>query len=273
MSETDVYVERPPLSRLAPYVVSVWRQSTSAPYLQRHLPHGGAELRCKLGEEPEIVGPSASPRVEELPGGTSLVGARFHPGGLAALLGRPSDELTDLRVDAAAVLGPSADGAGETIAGSSAPLIELQEILLAARDRAMPVVDPLVSETVERLRPRHGERVADVSRALFISERQLRRRCEVAVGLSPKALQRILRFQTFRAMAQLAIAQGRGPTDDGLAAMAASAGYADQSHLTRECTRLTGTTPASLLGVATERCSCGHDHAASFASWLRAHPA
>jgi AraC-like DNA-binding protein len=34
--------------------------------------------------------------------------------------------------------------------------------------------------------------------------------------------------------------------DDALAAIAAEAGYADQAHLTRECGRLSGLTPAAL---------------------------
>jgi AraC-like DNA-binding protein len=36
----------------------------------------------------------------------------------------------------------------------------------------------------------------------------------------------------------------------GLATLAAEAGYADQAHLTRECRRLTGRTPAELLAAA-----------------------
>jgi AraC-like DNA-binding protein len=34
---------------------------------------------------------------------------------------------------------------------------------------------------------------------------------------------------------------------DGLAALAFAAGYADQAHLTRECRRLAGRTPAELV--------------------------
>jgi AraC-like DNA-binding protein len=85
--------------------------------------------------------------------------------------------------------------------------------------------------------------VASLTASLYISETQLRRRCRTAVGLAPKALHRTLRFQGFLALVQQAIAQGRAPTDDGVALLALRAGYADQSHLTRECVRLTGVSP------------------------------
>jgi AraC-like DNA-binding protein len=114
------------------------------------------------------------------------------------------------------------------------------------------------------------EDVGSLTTSLFISERQLRRRCQAATGLAPKALHRVLRFQGFLALAQHAMAHGRAPTDDGLAMLAAEAGYADQPHLNRECLRLTGASPRAFLGDAERTCACGHDHAASFTPLLRA---
>ena len=76
---------------------------------------------------------------------------------------------------------------------------------------------------------------------LGISERSLRRRCHEAFGYGPKSLDRILRFQHFLWLA------GAGE-ETGLSALAAAAGYADQAHLTREARRLSGLTPAAILG-------------------------
>jgi AraC-like DNA-binding protein len=53
-----------------------------------------------------------------------------------------------------------------------------------------------------------------------------------------------------------------------VAGLAVDVGYADQAHLSRECLRLAGVTPSQLLGGNVERCSCGHDHAASYAPFL-----
>jgi AraC-like DNA-binding protein len=68
-----------------------------------------------------------------------------------------------------------------------------------------------------------------------MSERHLRRRCEVAVGYGPKTLDRVLRFQRFRRLREHRVAS--------LAQLAFESGYADQAHLTREYRRLAGTTP------------------------------
>jgi transcriptional regulator GlxA family with amidase domain len=75
---------------------------------------------------------------------------------------------------------------------------------------------------------------------LAISERQLRRRFDLAVGYGPKTMQRILRFR--RVIDHLAA----GPASADLADLASRTGYADQAHLTRETTRLAGLPPAAL---------------------------
>ena len=139
-----------------------------------------------------------------------------------------------------------------------------------ARARAGEPPDPLVSEAVRDLMPWRTAEVTSLSASLYISETQLRRRCRTAVGLAPKALHRILRFQGFLALVQQAIAQGRAPSDDGLALLALRVGYADQSHLTRECVRLTGVSPRVFLTETQRACACGHDHSASVAPVLRA---
>jgi AraC-like DNA-binding protein len=73
----------------------------------------------------------------------------------------------------------------------------------------------------------------------------LRRRCQDAVGYGPKTLQRVLRFRRFVAQIDAAAGNPRAGAGD-LATIAARAGYADQAHLTRECRRLAGLTPAAL---------------------------
>jgi AraC-like DNA-binding protein len=75
-----------------------------------------------------------------------------------------------------------------------------------------------------------------------LSDRQLRRRFEAAVGYGPKTFQRIVRFQRWLDLTRSTPAEQRRLTD-----LAAEAGYADQSHLTREVSRLAGQPPAALL--------------------------
>jgi AraC-like DNA-binding protein len=272
------HTERAPAPALAGLVSSVWVQQVSpasAPYTHRNVPNGSVELRCRLGSVPQVVGPLTRPLIEVLAPGTTVVGVRFHPGAAASVLGLPASELVDQAVSADDVWGRSAAALGERVA--DAPSVEAAQVVLEARlaaraaDAASP--DPLVVEAVRELRPWRTEDVGSLTSKLSVSERHLRRRCQSAVGLAPKALHRMLRFQGFLALMQLALSQGRAPAAEGLARLAAEAGYADQSHLTRECVRMTGVTPAAFIGQTQQTCGCGHDHSASFLPLLRSRAA
>src|SRR5437588_669148 len=62
--------------------------------------------------------------------------------------------------------------------------------------------DPLVGAAVRALMPWHPVNIDALATHLALSASQLRRRCLHAVGVSPKVLQRTLRFQGFLALAQ-----------------------------------------------------------------------
>ena len=62
-------------------------------------------------------------------------------------------------------------------------------------------------------------------------------------GVAPKEYQRIARFERSRSVLVHNAARGRAD----LAGVAAVAGYADQSHLTREWTAMAGCTPTTWL--------------------------
>jgi AraC-like DNA-binding protein len=270
------YVERPPVAALAGVISSVWIQqvaSDAEPYTQRNIPNGGVELLCAVGTVPRVVGPLTRPLVEVLAPGTTVIGARFHPGAAPSVLGMPASELVDLTLETDELWGRAAVALGELVDGAASPqdaLTALQRHVVG-RLAGAAAPDLLVSEAVGQLRWRTDD-VGSLTSSLHISERQLRRRCQAAVGLAPKLLHRMLRFQGFLALAQHAIAQGKAPTDDGLALLAAEAGYADQPHLSRECLRLTGVSPRTFLEQTEHACACGHDHAASFTPLLRSRP-
>jgi AraC-like DNA-binding protein len=269
------YVERPPVPALRELVSSVWIQQVARgaePYVHRQIPNGAVELRCTVGSAPQVVGPLTEPLVEVLEPGTTVVGVRFVPGAAPTVTGLPASDIVGLALDAEELWGRSAVALGEAVAAAASP----QESLAAVQGHVRKQVsagegpDPLVSEVVRQLMPWRARDVTSLSASLYISETQLRRRCRTAVGVAPKVLHRMLRFQGFLALVQQTIAQGRPPTGDGLAALAVRAGYADQPHLTRECVRLTGVSPRIFLARTQQTCSCGHDHSASFAPILRA---
>jgi AraC-like DNA-binding protein len=270
MAVMESYVERAPVPGLAGVVRTVWIQHTGeTAYVQRHLPTGGVEMHFPLGGRPQLLGPLTGPEIEVIPAHTTIVGVRFHPG-RTPLLPAVLDDLVDQRVGLTELCGSSADRLAETMARAAAPeraLAVLQTHLLHEFRTAVQV-DPLVGEAVRVLMPWHPVNIDTLATHLALSASQLRRRCLHAVGVSPKVLQRTLRFQGFLALAQAgATARGRRGAD-GMAGLAVDAGYADQAHLSRECLRLTGRTPRQLLGGSVDRCGCGHEHSASYRPFL-----
>lgn len=267
----QTYVEQPAPSALDGLVSTTWVQRVeSGSLIHRDVPSGSVELRCRVGAVPQVVGPLTRARVEVLEPGTTVVGVRLHPAAAARVLSMPASELVDQVVPVddvwrgrGAPLAKEIDAAPTPEAAVEVLLRRVTESLAAASG------DSLVAAAVRQLRW-SADDVAVVARELHVSERHLRRRMLAQVGLAPKTLQRTLRFQRFLALAQHLMADGRAPTDDGLARLAADAGFADQAHLSRECMRLTGLTPSVFLGNAVQFCACGHDHAAAYAPLLQA---
>jgi AraC-like DNA-binding protein len=170
----------------------------------------------------------------------TFVVLRFRPGAAAPVLGVHGEELADARVGVSVLWGRGEMERLESRladAASPAAAADVLQDVVAARVRELP--DPAVEAVVAELRSRDVG-VAALARRTGLSERQLLRRCTSALGYGPKTLARILRFQRFRALAAV-----RGGA--GLAELAVDAGYADQPHLTRECVRLGGVTPAAFL--------------------------
>jgi AraC-like DNA-binding protein len=255
---------------LAGVVRTVWIQRTgAAAYLQRHLPTGGVEIHFPVGGHPQLVGPLTGPEIEVIPAHTTVVGVRFQPG-TAPPLPTVLDDLVDQRLGLAELWGSSVDRLEEAMTPAETPeraLLALQGRLRQQFRRAGRA-DPLVREAVQALMPWHPVDIGTLATHLALSASQLRRRCVQAVGMSPKVLQRTLRFQGFLALAQAgATASGRRGAD-GMAGLAVDVGYADQAHLNRECLRLTGLTPRQLLGGRIDRCTCGHEHSASYQPFL-----
>jgi AraC-like DNA-binding protein len=246
----------------------VWIQSVAAgsePHRHRTIPHGSVELQCEIGGLPRVVGPQTVPRLETLAPGTTAVGIRFRLGAAPTVLGVPASELVDLTIAAEELWGPAAVRIGELVASARTPEEAASALEAAAFARATEMEpDPVVAGAAALLLPGRTEDVASLPSELYVSERTLRRRVQAAIGLPPKVVHRLLRFQGF-----LALAHGRGGDPAELAMLAAEAGYADQSHLTRECLRLAGLSPRALMQESLEHCRrAGHDHAVSYAPLL-----
>jgi AraC-like DNA-binding protein len=264
----EMYRERRPAAELGRLVACVSVQQVfpgSEPFTHRPVPNGSAELLCEVGAMPRVVGPQTRPLEHTLMPGRTVVGVRFKPGAAPSLLGVPASELVNLQVGADELWGRSAVALGEAVAAAASPweAAAKLEAAIAGRLAGAAEPDPVALEAVRLLLPGRTRDVTSLPSELYISESQLRRRLRDATGFAPKLLHRMLRFQGF-----LALAQGYEHPSRELARLATDAGYADQSHLTRESARLAGLSPQTLLRNSERYCGPTHDHAAYYGPLL-----
>jgi AraC-like DNA-binding protein len=164
----------------------------------------------------------------------------FTPLGARRFLGMPGSELTNQIVELGDVL-PETDLLVEELEGlpTWAARFDRLEAAVLARAHAAPLLPPAVEFAWRRLRDTHGgEPVAHIAGELGCSRRHLSKSFGTELGLPPKALARVLRFQ--RAVGLL--------RDGGeLADVAYTCGYSDQPHFNRDFRALAGVTPTEFL--------------------------
>jgi AraC-like DNA-binding protein len=237
------YLSVAPAAPLRPFVECLWVHAISdrGPGDDRRiLPDGRIDLVWLPELGVLVAGPQSRHTSRPLGAPLLAFGARFHPGAAPALLRVPASEMVDAHVPLDAIEPGLAARLDARLAHASGPpeaFAALEEELLGSLDR-LGEPDPVMREAT-RLLGGGPASVAEVAAGVYVSERQLERRFAERVGYGPKTFQRIARFQ--RAVEQLQRDGGE------LARAAASAGYADQAHLTRESRRLAGLTPRQLV--------------------------
>ena len=187
-------------------------------------------------------------------GRVAVVGVRLHPHGAAALIRLPQHELAGATIH----LGDLAGGLARDLAAIAPGDLrlaaeEVQRVLLARVrfDR----LDRRVAFAVSAITRTRGQiSMEAISRGANITRRHLERRFLADVGMTPKRLARISRFQHALSLLERPRATGSGVH----AAMAC--GYADQPHFIRDFRLLAGCSPsehrlrqAELTGFFIER--------------------
>jgi AraC-like DNA-binding protein len=228
-------VERLPRPSLARHVASVWIQRSDRG--DPLLPDAAVELVWS-GRGLFVRGADTRAHCVGVFPERTFVALRFRPGAAANVLGLAGRQLADARVGISALWGRAEMERLESQLAAATPAEAAALLEDAVERRVHDEPDPAI-EAVVRLLGERRCRVRTLADRIGMSERQLLRRCVASLGYGPKTLERILRFQRFLAVARR--------HDLGLARLAAEAGYADQPHLTRECIRLGGSTPAALL--------------------------
>jgi AraC-like DNA-binding protein len=231
-----------PPPELREHLLCAWTVGPASGGTETVLPDGSIDIVWPEGQGPIVAGPATGPVPSTRPPRSTVVGASFRPGAAPAMLGIPADRLRDLRVPLSEAWGRDAERLEASLdgAGSASARLKLLGHELRRRLKRAERPDQLVAAAVVRLRNTDPRSVSAIGEELGISERQLRRRFHASVGYGPKTLARVLRFQRM-----LAIARQRSTRDLGL--LAVDAGYADQAHMTTECTRLAGLPPRRLI--------------------------
>jgi AraC-like DNA-binding protein len=191
-----------------------------------------------------LAGPMTRPLRLAAPARVRTVGIRFRPGGLGALTNAPISELADRDVPLEDLTGPGpAKHLGGRLAEAGADEIFLravEDLFAESVGRASPP-DPGVRRAIHEILRRRGNVGMDRLAALSdLSRRSLERRFDAAVGMPPKRLARIVRFQrVFR--------EARAAATAGWVEVALRCGYSDQSHLIRDFRELSGEAPGAFL--------------------------
>lgn len=265
------YAEFDPLPGLARFIERIWTLEGHAETLagepQVVLPDGRPELIFHFGDPFERVDDSdtgairtVQPRllfagqltrqlVLQPTGRIGVLGLRFHPFGAATLFSRPQNQLAgttlaveDLSAGLAERLEPilcSSPGGPPTL---DAAAVVAQEVLTSLIDDSR--LDPRLADAVREIEGSHGLVSIDrVAEHVGMTRRHMERQFRQVVGMTPKRLARIARFQ--RAVRFL-----EGEDDAGRpggAITAAACGYADQAHFIRDFKDLAGCPPTAHL--------------------------
>lgn len=230
-----------PCPAVAPYVVWYWAVRWDLrghpAHRQVTLPHACSHLFVEDGQA-WLHGPPRTRNERLLTGWGWAVGARFTPGGLAALLGRP---LTGGPVPASILPDLNAPELAAAVIDSAT-----LDDAAAALDRALTAVLPhqvdpdtsLVDHAVRLVEhDRSILRVNDLAHRVGIGVRTLQRLFANHVGIGPGQVIRRCRLQE-------AALQATGADQLDWAKLAIDLGYYDQAHLVRDFTAAIGQPPA-----------------------------
>ena len=172
----------------------------------------------------------------------------LHPLAARRLLGIPAAELRVLATEGADVLGATAERLHRRLFDASwTERFALLEADLNGR-RGRPCrerVRPEVIGAWQWLAHRRGRgTMTDLARYVALSPRQLRSLFVAEVGVGPKTVARLFRFEQVTRAIGSAVRSGRRPD---LSAVAYGSGYADLSHLDRDFGALAGVGPRAWL--------------------------
>lgn len=208
------------------------------------IPADGCADLILRDDELILAGPSTRWLVAQGSRQGPTVGLRFTPGFAGVLLDAEAAEVRDRILPARDLLSASLSGRGERALRAPIRARNLHEAagaVAGALDLDPDIADLRWTAIVSAAASR-GEPLPRLAARLGYSERQLRRRMQQSFGYGYAALRGVLRAERARGM----LVGGALPAE-----VAQRAGYADQSHMTRDFARIIGSTPARLTATST----------------------
>lgn len=223
------YAETAPPPDLASLVECFWR--IDGPVAEhRVLPDGCIDI-ILMSNGARVVG-TMTRAILASASTESIVGVRFRPGEAARVVPMASHDLTDLDAPLSAAWGDEGKRLDDCARRSDVLVCALRG-RLACHGEA---IDLRIRAAVSVLSS--GGTVRDAAERAGLCERSLARRFTSRVGVAPKKFGRVMRLQR----AVTAIWRGSNAAE-----AAAAAGYADQSHFTRDAKDLAGVTPVRFV--------------------------
>ena len=255
-------VERPPHLALAPYVLVYedYESVRSDPLRDRHAPFGGMPLIWtfdgQLDQEDAatgelrpsnhfIAGLHERSATTVSMGRTRGVQVNLTPIGARLLLGVSMHELANTFVTLEAAPGRGWSELGDQLHGTqdSAEKFELLDRFFMRRFAEATTFPEGVAWAWNQIQRHAGDvSIASLTASLGVSRKRMVQDFREYLGLPPKTIARIARFN--RAVKMMDQRAGR----PSWTRVAAECGYYDQAHFIREVRALTGDTPTELLG-------------------------
>jgi AraC-like DNA-binding protein len=189
-----------------------------------------------------LVGQMERPVSIEPTGRVELLGIRFHPAGAYPFLRIPMHEFTGGMFPLDEVSGDLEDSISTCVCPERTTRKKIAAVEAILVQRLSEITDHHagVEAAVGTILAREGAiRVVELAQGIGLNHRQLQRKFLERVGIPPKLLARLIRFQrVFRAVESNHL---------NWAAVAVACGYYDSAHLIKDFHEFSGRTPTALF--------------------------
>jgi AraC-like DNA-binding protein len=240
--EGTTLISRPPVSSLEWFSGCFFSMAYGPGARVQTLPDPSSYLVIEISDKKAPQSFLSGPRQKAVRSAAAepmqVVGIRLRPGVAYLLTSVSADKYVGCREALDSFLGPCARKLAQEIAETKLTdrRFDLLESFLFER-LAGRAVDLRVSMALHLIQRSTGAiRVADIAQRCGVSSRQLERLLRIWVGILPKTLARIARFQA------ALVCAGKQPASEW-AYVAAEQNYVDQAHLIHEFAGFTGSSP------------------------------